>query len=103
MLRSVFTSKNLLDDILTAINSAEIAKRRFRDIARISGLVFDGYPGRSKTSKQLQTSSGLIFEVLVNHDANNLLLDQARRSMLGQLEQAASDTLAQHSSEADES
>lgn len=83
-LRRVFTVDHLLDDILSAINSGEIAKRQFRDIARISGLVFDGYPGRAKTARQVQASSGLIFDVLVNHDADNLLLDQARREVLEQ-------------------
>lgn len=83
-LKSVFSTTNLLDDILGSINSSEIAKRRFRDIARIAGLVFDGYPGRSKTSKQVQASSSLIFDVLVNYDESNLLLDQARREVLEQ-------------------
>lgn len=83
-LKTVFTPEKLLEDILKAINSGEIAKRRFRDIARIAGLIFDGYPGRSKSAKQLQTSSGLIFEVLKNHDADNLLLELAHREVLEQ-------------------
>ena len=83
-LKKAFSTDALLDDILGSINAGEIAKRRFRDIARIAGLVFDGYPGRSKSSKQVQSSSGLIFDVLVNHDADNLLLDQARREVLEQ-------------------
>lgn len=83
-LKTVFTPEKLLEDILKSINSGEIAKRRFRDIARIAGLIFDGYPGRSKSAKQLQTSSGLIFEVLKNHDADNLLLELAHREVLEQ-------------------
>lgn len=83
-LKTVFTPEKLLEDILKAINSGEIAKRRFRDIARIAGLIFDGYPGKSKSAKQLQTSSGLIFEVLKNHDADNLLLELAHREVLEQ-------------------
>ncbi|ASJ72357.1 DEAD-box ATP-dependent RNA helicase CshB [Granulosicoccus antarcticus IMCC3135] len=83
-LRQAFSVDHLLADILNSINTSEIAKRRFRDIARISGLVFDGYPGRAKTAKQLQASSGLIFDVLENHDPDNLLLDQARREVLDQ-------------------
>lgn len=83
-LKVVFTVDDLLEDILKAINSGEIAKRRFRDIARIAGLIFDGYPGRAKSAKQLQTSSGLIFEVLKNHDSDNLLLELAHREVLEQ-------------------
>lgn len=81
-LRTLFATDNLLDDILNAINSGEIAKRKFRDIARISGLIFDGYPGRAKSNRQVQASSGLIFEVLKEHDGNNRLLDQSRREVL---------------------
>ena len=83
-LTHAFTPEHLLEDILSSMNSSEIAKRRFRDIARIAGLVFDGYPGSSKTSKQVQASSGLIFDVLQNHDEGNLLLDQAHREVLEQ-------------------
>jgi len=83
-LKSVFSTQGLLEDILGSINASEIAKRRFRDIARISGLVFDGYPGRAKSAKQVQSSSSLIFDVLVNYDEGNLLLDQARREVLEQ-------------------
>ncbi|MDC0435078.1 hypothetical protein OAM69_05495, partial [bacterium] len=81
-LKEVFSTEGLLDDILGSINAGEIAKRRFRDIARISGLVFDGYPGKGKSAKQVQSSSSLIFDVLVNYDKDNLLLDQARREVL---------------------
>jgi len=81
-LRELFTTDNLLTDILDAINAGEIAKRKFRDIARISGLIFDGYPGRAKSARQVQASSGLIFEVLKEHDGENRLLDQSRREVL---------------------
>ena len=83
-LKKAFSVDNLLDDILCSINSGEIAKRRFRDIAKISGLVFDGYPGRAKSARQVQASSGLIFDVLQNYDAQNLLLEQAHREVLDQ-------------------
>lgn len=83
-LKKIFSVDNLLEDILSSINSSEIAKRRFRDIARIAGLVFDGYPGRAKSTRQVQASSGLIFDVLQNYDADNLLLDQAHREVLDQ-------------------
>ncbi|MFK7995286.1 MAG: ligase-associated DNA damage response DEXH box helicase [Granulosicoccus sp.] len=83
-LKTVFSTQGLLSDILGSINASEIAKRRFRDIARIAGLVFDGYPGKVKTARQVQASSSLIFDVLVNYDTDNLLLDQARQEVLEQ-------------------
>lgn len=84
LLRVVFKQDNLVEDILASVNSGEIAKRQFRDIARIAGLVFQGYPGRSKTTKQVQASSGLIFEVLEKYDEGNLLVDQSKREVLEQ-------------------
>lgn len=81
-LRSMLSTTNLSEDILNAINTSEITKRQFRDIARISGLIFEGYPGRGKSSKQVQASSSLIYEVLENHDSDNQLLHQARREVL---------------------
>jgi len=81
-LRDLFKTEGLLNDILDAINTGEIAKRKFRDIAKISGLIFDGYPGRAKSTRQVQSSSGLIFEVLKEHDSSNLLLDQSRQEVL---------------------
>lgn len=83
-LKRLFTPTGLLEDILRSSNSGEIARRRFRDIARIAGLVFDGYPGSPKTTKQIQVTSSLIFDVLENYDQHNLLLDQARREVMEQ-------------------
>jgi len=81
-LRELLSTTSLSEDVFKAINTSEITKRQFRDIARISGLIFEGYPGRGKSSKQIQASSSLIYEVLENHDANNELLHQARREVL---------------------
>ncbi|MBX2879190.1 MAG: ligase-associated DNA damage response DEXH box helicase [Granulosicoccus sp.] len=94
-LKQAFSEENLLEDILGSINASEIAKRKFRDIARIAGLVFDGYPGQVKSARQVQASSSLIFDVLDNYDKDNLLLHQARREVLeSQLEyQRLHDTL----------
>jgi ATP-dependent Lhr-like helicase len=75
---------NLLEDVLASLNAAELAQRRFREIARIAGLIFQGYPGQPKSNRQLQASSSLFFEVFRKHDAGNLLLTQAQREVLEQ-------------------
>lgn len=96
-LKALFSPDDLLNDILDAINTGEIAKRKFRDIARISGLIFDGYPGRTKSARQVQASSGLIYEVLQEHDSDNRLLDQSRREVLvAQLEFTRLETALQN-------
>ena len=71
-----------MPDLLASVNASDLARRQFRDIARIAGLVDPGLPRRGKTSRQLQASSGLMFDVLARHDAGNLLLDQSRREVL---------------------
>jgi len=75
---------DLAHDVLASLNSGELALRRFREIARIAGLVFQGFPGAPKSSRQLQASSGLFYEVFREHDAGNLLLSQAQREVLEQ-------------------
>ncbi len=82
--REVFTAEGLLSDVLASLNSSELAQRRFREIARVAGLVFTGYPGQPKSTKQLQASSGLFFEVFRKYDSANLLLGQAEREVLSQ-------------------
>ena len=75
---------DLLPDVLHSLNSGELAQRRFREIARVAGLVFTGYPGAPKSTKQLQASSSLLFEVFRKYDAGNLLLTQAQTEVLSQ-------------------
>ncbi|MFJ2488384.1 ligase-associated DNA damage response DEXH box helicase [Pseudomonas sp. NPDC087639] len=73
---------HLLRDVLASLNAGELALRRFREIARIAGLVFAGYPGAPKSTRQVQASSGLFFEVFKQYDADNLLLAQAGEEVL---------------------
>jgi ATP-dependent Lhr-like helicase len=81
---SVLATEHLLDDVLASLNSGELAQRRFREIARVSGLIFTGYPGAPKSTRQLQASSGLFYEVFRKYDAGNLLLTQAQAEVLSQ-------------------
>jgi len=74
---NIFSSDHLMDDILASVNSVEMAKRRFRDIASVSGLVFQGYPNKQKKERHLQASSQLFFSVFEDYEKNNLLLRQA--------------------------
>lgn len=80
--KGLFSVDDLEQDILRSMNSTELAKRRFRQIARISGLIFQGYPGKYKTNKNLQASSELLFEVFSKYEPESLLLKQAYDEML---------------------
>jgi ATP-dependent Lhr-like helicase len=74
----------LAEDIPASLNAAEMAKRQFRDIARVAGLLFQGFPGQRKPARHLQASSGLFYEVFAKYDPGNLLLHQAHREVLEQ-------------------
>ena len=86
-LRRGLCPDGLLPDLRQCLNATEMARRHFREIARIAGLVFQGYPGRSKSTRQIQASSGLIYDVFSQFDAGNRLLAQTERELFeGQLE-----------------
>ena len=96
-LRALLGEGELLADLQASLNLAEMARRQFRDIARVAGLLPPSLPGRAPRSlRQLQASSGLLFDVLSRFDADHLLLEQARREVFeAQLEvQALRATLA---------
>jgi ATP-dependent Lhr-like helicase len=62
----------------------EMAKRKFRDISVIGGLVFQGYPGEQKKARHLQSSASLLFKVFSDYEPNNLLLRQAYQEVFDQ-------------------
>ena len=74
---NVLSPENLIEDIMESMNNTELARRRFREICQISGLVFQGFPGEARKSKHLQMSSSLFFDVFREYDPENLLLQQA--------------------------
>jgi ATP-dependent Lhr-like helicase len=81
-LRVLFDPTNLARDLVASLNATALAKRQFREIARIAGLIFEGLPHQRKTSRQLQASSGLFYEVFTKYDPDNLLIAQANREVL---------------------
>ena len=82
--REFFSTENLLTDIQKSMNSTEMAKRKFRDIAVIGGLIFQGMPGEQKKARHLQSSASLLFKVLAEYDQNNILLRQAYQEVMVQ-------------------
>lgn len=76
-LHKILSRENLMTDVISSINSAEMARRKFRDIAVISGMVIQNYAGKQRSNKSLQSSAGLIFKVLEDYDPNHFLVRQA--------------------------
>jgi len=81
---ALFDTERLLEDVVDSLNASQLSQQRFREVARIAGLVFSGYPGQPKSNRQLQASSSLFFEVFRKHDSANLLLTQAEREVMEQ-------------------
>jgi len=80
----LFSDEDLTADIQRSVNSAEMARRKFRDVAVIGGLIFQGYPGEYKKTRHLQSSAGLLFNVFTEYDPHNLLLRQAYHEVMEQ-------------------
>lgn len=80
----LFSPENLFSDIQRSMNSTEMARRKFRDIAVIGGLIFQGFPGEQKKARHLQASASLLFNVFSEYDKNNLLLKQAYNEVMEQ-------------------
>ncbi|MEM6255093.1 MAG: ligase-associated DNA damage response DEXH box helicase [Cyanobacteria bacterium P01_D01_bin.156] len=77
-----FDGNNIADDIRASLNISELIQRRFRSVAQVSNLVFQGYPSSRKTGSQLQVSASLIYDVFSKYESDNLLLKQAEQEVL---------------------
>ncbi|HVR50147.1 MAG TPA: ligase-associated DNA damage response DEXH box helicase [Pseudorhodoferax sp.] len=84
LLHQASDGPTLLAEVLASLNAGALAQRRFREIARVAGLIFQSHPGERRSSRQLQASSALFWEVFRNHDPANLLLRQAEQELLAQ-------------------
>ncbi len=80
----LFSEENLFEDIQKSVNSTEMAKRKFRDIAVIGGLIFQGMPGEKQKARHLQSSASLLFKVFAEYEPNNILLKQAYTEVFDQ-------------------
>jgi len=81
---ALFSKENLTEDIYRSVNATEMAKRKFRDISVIGGLIFQGMPGEQKKARHLQSSASLLFNVFMEYDRQNILLKQAFEEVMYQ-------------------
>ncbi len=80
--RELLDPAGLLDDLLRALDSSQLARRAFRDIARVAGLITVSFPGQRVANRHLQASSELFYDVFRDFDPDNRLLKQADREVL---------------------
>jgi ATP-dependent Lhr-like helicase len=79
---ALFSADDLTAAIQQSVNATEMAKRKFRDVAVIGGLVFQGMPGEQKKARHLQSSTSLLFNVFMEYDPDNILLRQAFQEVM---------------------
>jgi ATP-dependent Lhr-like helicase len=80
----LFSVENIDSDIEQSLNQTEMAKRKFRSIAQVAGLLFQGFPGKPKRMSHLHASSQLLFSVFEEYDPENLLIRQAFEEVLSE-------------------
>lgn len=78
----LFAADGLIDDVIASVNMTQLARIRFREVARVAGLVFQAHPGVHKSARQVHASAGLLYDVFAEFDPANLLLRQAHREVL---------------------
>ncbi|MBL7812081.1 MAG: ligase-associated DNA damage response DEXH box helicase [Bacteroidetes bacterium] len=78
----IFTTEGLIADLLSSTNYSEMVRRRFNQIATISGLLFRGMPDKPVKSRHLQANANLFFQVFNEYEPHNLLLKQAQEEAL---------------------
>jgi ATP-dependent Lhr-like helicase len=82
LLRKLLQPDGMAEDLRAGVNLGELARRQFREIARVAGLLTPSFPGRELRSlRQVQASSGLLYDVLRRYDPDHLLLAQAEREV----------------------
>ena len=80
--KDLFTTDQLIHDIYSSVNATEMAMKKFREVSRIAGLIFPGFPGQQQKERHLQASVGLLFKVFSEYDPKNLLLKQCYQEVL---------------------
>lgn len=81
-IHELFSVDNWYADLQRSVNATEMSRRKFRDVAVISGLIFQGFPGEQRKQRHLQNSTGLLYDVLVENEPTSLLLQQAHQEVL---------------------
>ncbi len=80
--QNLFSGENVAQNLIHSLNMTELARRQFREISRIAGLIYQHYPGIYKNARQLQTSASILYDVFLRFEPDNLLLQQAQREVL---------------------
>lgn len=67
----------LAGEFVDWVQNSYLLRRAFREVAVISGLVERQHPGKRKTGRQVTFSTDLIYDVLLKHEPDHLLIEAA--------------------------
>lgn len=76
-MKRYLSMENLTRDIQHSLNMTQLAKKQFRDIAQISGLIQQNQVQQRRTMKNLQMNSSLLFDVFAAYEPQQPLYHQA--------------------------
>lgn len=78
-IRALLDPTGFLADLEVALARSQLLKYHFRNAAQAGLMVYRNYFGNQKPVRKLQFSTEVIFNVLVQHDPDHVLLREARR------------------------
>lgn len=67
----------LTEEFVDWVQNSYLLRRAFREVAVIAGLVERQHPGKRKTGRQVTFSTDLIYDVLMKHEPDHLLIEAA--------------------------
>jgi ATP-dependent Lhr-like helicase len=76
-LGDLFGEDMLGDDLDAWLAESNLMKRTFRNAAIIAGLIERRWPGKEKTARQTTVNSDLIYDVLLRHEPQHILMRAA--------------------------
>ncbi len=80
-----FSEELMMFDLFEWLEETPLMKKKFRDVAIISGLIERQIYGKIKTSRQVMFSTDLIYEVLKKHEPDHILLKAAKNDAMSGL------------------
>jgi ATP-dependent Lhr-like helicase len=79
---SLFDPADWEEQAQHTVNVAELAKMRFREIARVSMLTPQSTPAARKAAKHMHANAGMLFDIFHQFDPENLLLKQSFQEVM---------------------
>ena len=81
-LPALLTPEGFDADLDQALNASDLLQHHFRNAAQTGLMIYRNYFGEAKALRKVQWSSEVLFNVLIQHEPDHVLLREARRDTL---------------------